>query len=137
MIALKDILVPTDFSECGKAAVRYGHELAEHFGGRDRDAVGHARVVRLRHPGRRHPQAEEAGIEATQPILDRRVVPQIRVRDFLELGVLHARRVPPDRQHAPDIGVEQAFPQDPLTDHAGGAEEDDVQAAILADWRHT
>src|SRR6185503_2532188 len=74
-----------------------------------------------------------AGIEATQPILDRRVVPQIRVRDFLKLGVLHARRGPADRQHTPDIGVEQAFPQDSLTDHAGGAEEDDVQAAILAD----
>lgn len=32
MIALKKILVPTDFSECGDAAVKYGRELAEHFG---------------------------------------------------------------------------------------------------------
>jgi nucleotide-binding universal stress UspA family protein len=32
MIALKSILVPTDFSECGDAAVKYGRELAEHFG---------------------------------------------------------------------------------------------------------
>jgi nucleotide-binding universal stress UspA family protein len=34
MIALKNILVPTDFSECANAAVRYGRELAEHFGAR-------------------------------------------------------------------------------------------------------
>lgn len=32
MITLKNILVPTDFSECGDAAVKYGRELAEHFG---------------------------------------------------------------------------------------------------------
>ena len=34
MIALKNILVPTDFSECANAAVKYGRELAEHFGAR-------------------------------------------------------------------------------------------------------
>jgi nucleotide-binding universal stress UspA family protein len=32
MIALKTVLVPTDFSECAEAAVRYGRELANHFG---------------------------------------------------------------------------------------------------------
>lgn len=32
MIRLKTILVPTDFSECSNAAVRYGHALAESFG---------------------------------------------------------------------------------------------------------
>ena len=32
MIALKKILVPTDFSEGGDAAVKYGREMAEHFG---------------------------------------------------------------------------------------------------------
>jgi len=32
MIALKTILVPTDFSECSEAAVRYGRALAEAFG---------------------------------------------------------------------------------------------------------
>lgn len=32
MIALKTILVPTDFSECSDAAVRYGRALAEAFG---------------------------------------------------------------------------------------------------------
>lgn len=32
MIRLKTILVPTDFSECSEAAVRYGAALAEAFG---------------------------------------------------------------------------------------------------------
>jgi nucleotide-binding universal stress UspA family protein len=32
MIALKTILVPTDFSECSEAAVRYGRALADAFG---------------------------------------------------------------------------------------------------------
>ena len=32
MIALKTVLVPTDFSECSDAAVRYGRALAEAFG---------------------------------------------------------------------------------------------------------
>jgi nucleotide-binding universal stress UspA family protein len=32
MIALKTVLVPTDFSECSEAAVRYGRALAESFG---------------------------------------------------------------------------------------------------------
>jgi nucleotide-binding universal stress UspA family protein len=31
MIALKKILVPTDFSECSEAAIRYGRALAEAF----------------------------------------------------------------------------------------------------------
>jgi nucleotide-binding universal stress UspA family protein len=31
MIALKKILVPTDFSECSEAAMRYGFELAHAF----------------------------------------------------------------------------------------------------------
>lgn len=32
MIALKAVLVPTDFSDCSEAAVRYGRALAEAFG---------------------------------------------------------------------------------------------------------
>ena len=32
MISLKKILVPTDFSECSEAAVRYGRALAKTFG---------------------------------------------------------------------------------------------------------
>jgi nucleotide-binding universal stress UspA family protein len=32
MIRLKTILVPTDFSECSEAAVKYGYALAEAFG---------------------------------------------------------------------------------------------------------
>jgi nucleotide-binding universal stress UspA family protein len=32
MITLQTILVPTDFSECSNAAVRYGFALAENFG---------------------------------------------------------------------------------------------------------
>ena len=32
MITLKTILVPTDFSECSNAAVKYGFALAENFG---------------------------------------------------------------------------------------------------------
>jgi nucleotide-binding universal stress UspA family protein len=32
MIKLKTILVPTDFSECSEAAVKYGYALAEAFG---------------------------------------------------------------------------------------------------------
>ena len=32
MIALNNVLVATDFSKCGDAAVKYGRELAGHFG---------------------------------------------------------------------------------------------------------
>jgi nucleotide-binding universal stress UspA family protein len=32
MIALKRILVPSDFSECAAVAIKYGRELAYHFG---------------------------------------------------------------------------------------------------------
>ena len=32
MIALKTVLVPTDFSDCSEAAVRYGRALAQAFG---------------------------------------------------------------------------------------------------------
>src|SRR4051794_14366566 len=34
MIALKNILVPSDFSECSTAAIRYGLELARAFNAR-------------------------------------------------------------------------------------------------------
>ena len=85
------------------AGARHEHEghsrrfrRAERFGRRDGDAVGDARVVGLRHPGRRHAQAEETRVEAAQLILDRRVLPQIsRWDDFVKPGVLHARGVRP------------------------------------------
>ena len=52
--------------------------------------------------------------------------------DFAQLGVLLSGRAAPDREHALDAGIEQAFAQHALPDHAGGAEQDDFHDLMNA-----
>ncbi len=47
------------------------------------------------------------------------------MQDFAQFCILLSGRTAPDRQHALDAGIEQAFAQHTLPDHAGGAEQDD------------
>ena len=47
------------------------------------------------------------------------------MHDFAQLGILLAGRAAPDRKHALDAGIEQAFAQHALPDHSGCAEQDD------------
>ena len=48
----------------------------------------------------------------------------------MQLGVLHPGRAAPNRQHALDTGIDKAFAQDTLPDHAGGAEQDHLYAGV-------
>ena len=54
----------------------------------------------------------------------KREVGEVIVQDFTQPGVLHPARAAPDRQHLGDPGVDKAFAQHALPDHAGGAEQD-------------
>ena len=44
----------------------------------------------------------------------------------MQLGVLRPGRAAPDRQYFRDTGIDQAFAQNALPDHAGSAEQDDL-----------
>ena len=48
----------------------------------------------------------------------------------MQLGVLHPGRAAPDREHALDAGIDKAFAQDALPDHAGGAEQDHLHVRV-------
>ena len=48
----------------------------------------------------------------------------------MQLGVLHPGRAAPDRQYLRDTGIDQAFAQDALPDHAGGAEQDGFHVRV-------
>jgi hypothetical protein len=52
--------------------------------------------------------------------------------DFAQLGVALSGRAAPDREHAFNTGVEQAFAQATLPDHSGCAEQDDFHALMNA-----
>ena len=52
------------------------------------------------------------------------------MRDLGELGVAHAGRAAADHEDAVDAGVDQAFAQDALPDHAGRAEDDDLHRDV-------
>ena len=50
----------------------------------------------------------------------------------MQPGVLHPGRAAPDRQYFRDTGIDEAFAQDALPDHAGGAEQDDFHDLMNA-----
>src|SRR5215216_3770308 len=76
------------------------------------------------HTDRGDAEAEEAGVVSRKLRFDLREIREIIVQDFGQLGVLHPGRAAPDRQYFRNAGIDQAFAQDALPDHAGGAEQD-------------
>ncbi|MGY4483287.1 hypothetical protein ACVWWR_002478 [Bradyrhizobium sp. LM3.2] len=87
-------------------------------------------IALLAHADRRDSEAEEAGVEAGQLRFDRRIIREIAVCDLGELGIVHAGRATADRNHAVDAGIDQAFAQNALPDHAGRAEDDDLHRDV-------
>src|ERR1700743_3159819 len=83
-------------------------------------------VARDVHADRRYAEAEEACVVAGEPRLDHREIEEIIVQDFLQPGMSLSGRAAPDREHAFDAGIDQAFAQDALAYHSGGAEDDDL-----------
>ena len=83
-------------------------------------------VLLLAHAERGYAKAKEAGVIPHELRRDARKIEEIIVHDFAQLGVLLVGRAAPDRKHAFDAIVEQAFTQYTLPDHAGGAEQDDL-----------
>ena len=83
------------------------------------------------HADRGDAEAEEAGVISGQLGFDLREIREIVVQDFTQLGVLHPGRAAPDRQYFRDAGIDEAFAQDALPDHAGGAEQDDFMGSSL------
>src|SRR6266852_4802659 len=59
-------------------------------------------------------------------------VSDVIVEQLAQLVVLLPGRAARDRKHLGDVGAEQALAQDALSNHAGGAEEDDFQRHSLA-----
>ena len=78
------------------------------------------------HADRGDAETEKAGVVTGQFRLDRGVIEEVGLQDFLELGVLLAARPARHRKHALDTGIDQAFAQHALPDHSGGAEDDDL-----------
>ncbi len=87
-------------------------------------------IALLAHADRADAETEKAGIESAESGFDRGEVQEIVVHDLAQLGILLAGRTASDRKHAVDSGIEQAFAQDALPDHSGGAEQDDFHALI-------
>src|ERR1700712_3699408 len=77
------------------------------------------------HADRADAEAKEAGVISGQFGLDGREIGEITVHDLAQLGVMLPGRAAPDREYAFDSGIDQAFAQHALPDHAGGAEQDD------------
>ena len=93
-------------------------------------------VALLGHPDRRDAETEKAGVVSGQIGFDRRIIQEIIVPDFVQLDVSAPGRATPDRKHALNPGIEQAFAQYALPDHSGGAEQDDFHAASLHTGRN-
>src|SRR6202041_3430243 len=103
---------------------------------RERDVIGQMPVTFLRHPDRRYAETEKTGIVSGQLRFDVRIIGEIPEHDFTQLRLLLAGRAAPDREHGFDPGIKQAFPQHPLSDHSGGAEQDDLhRSQPRAGWK--
>ena len=76
------------------------------------------------HPDGGNTEAEEAGVVSGEFGFDRGEIGEILVQYFPQLGVLQSGRAAPDHQHAFNGGIDQAFAQHALANHAGGAEQD-------------
>ncbi len=82
------------------------------------------------HADRTDAEAKEAGIIAGELRLDRGKIREIVVPDFLQFWMALPGRATSDREHALDAGINQAFAQHALPDHAGGAEQDHFHVLI-------
>ncbi len=76
------------------------------------------------HAHGRDAETEEAGVVSGELGFDRGEIREVAVQHFMQLGILQSGRAAPDHQHALDAGIDQAFAQHALPDHAGGAEQD-------------
>src|SRR5664279_3055450 len=76
------------------------------------------------------PRQKKTGVEAGELGFDRGEIEEIAVHDFAQLGIALPGRAAPDREHAFDTGIEQAFAQHALSDHSGCAEQDDFHSLI-------
>ncbi len=74
------------------------------------------------HADRGDAETKKAGVVSSKFGFDGRKIREILVQDFKQLGIMLAGRTASNHQHALDTGVEQAFAQHALADHAGGAE---------------
>lgn len=112
-----------------------GVEPDERLGHGQRQVVSRAPVRLLGHTERGHAQAEEACVVAAQLILEWDEVEQIRLQALPQLRMLLPKRAAPNAEDALRAGVEQAFAQHVLPDHAGRSEQDDVHSDGLYPFR--
>src|ERR1700684_1028483 len=92
-----------------------------------RQVVRDLRVVGFAHSHGRNAEAEKARIVSGKLRRDGRQIVQIFMHDLLNLGVLASGRAPAGDEHFGDVGIEQAFTQRALSDHACRAKQNDLQ----------
>ncbi len=109
-----------------------GVELCESGCGGEGEVVRDAVVLHFGHAGGSDADAEEAGVEASEISLDGGVVEEVAVDEFSQLGVVLTGWVADDGKDLVDLGVEKAFAQNSLADHAGCAEENYVHPFALS-----
>jgi hypothetical protein len=90
------------------------------------EVVGEVGVFRFVHAGGGDTETEKAGVEAGELGLDGRVVEEVAVDEFAELGVVLAGGGAHDGENLLYVGVEEAFAQNALAYHAGCSEENYV-----------
>src|SRR5712671_3325976 len=84
------------------------------------------------HADRGDAQTKEAGVVAGDLRFDRGKIREIVVAEFAQFWMAPPGRAAPDREHAFNAGINQAFAQDALPDHAGAAEQDDFHDLMNA-----
>ncbi len=102
-----------------------GIEAQQRLRDRNRQVIGHAPIVRLRHPRRGDAQAVQRGIKALQPLRVPSQIEQIRDHQLLQLRMPLPRAAAAHAEHHLYARIQQALAQRALPDHARGAEEDD------------
>ena len=76
-------------------------------------------------------ETEEAGVEAGEFGFDGGVVEEVGVDEFAEFGVVLTGWSANDGEDLVDVGVEEAFAENSLADHAGCSEENYVHMLML------
>src|ERR1700678_3890178 len=109
-----------------------GIEPGKHAGGGESETVGDALIILLAHAGGGDAQAEETGVEAGELVFDGRKIEEILVDEFAKFRVLLSGRAAHDGHYDLNVRIEQAFAQNALADHAGGAEEKNSHVFIRA-----
>ena len=108
-----------------------GIEFRQRAGGCEGEVISEVGVFHFVHTGGGDAETEEAGVEASELGFDGRVVEEIGVDEFAEFGVLLVAGCADDGEDLLDAGVEEAFAEDALADHAGCSEENDVHSFML------